>query len=185
MDAKVWSTYGAERPQPVATGSYGGASDDRSTVVAFSRKRRSRDAGCSSPWRSSTLRVCSHTRQRRMERLWSLAVATSGNRRQIGRGRKRLRQPKAVAVGCDPLPPGPHGKEGVDGSSPSEGFSKGQQMAFLLPRRRTYVARSPLNLSPRSVPNIAVLLQSWLEQRRLTTSSTSMKGRCLVTPPGR
>ena len=58
---------GSERPQPVATGSYGGASDDRSTVAAFSRKRRSRDAGCSSPWRSSTPRVCSHTRQRRME----------------------------------------------------------------------------------------------------------------------
>ena len=25
-----------------------------------------------------------------------------------------------------------HGKEGVDGSSPSEGFAKGQQMAFLV-----------------------------------------------------
>ncbi len=45
-----------------------------------------------------------------------------------------------------------HGKEGVNGSSPLEGFTKGQQMAFLLPEQRTPIARSSLNLSPRSVP---------------------------------
>ena len=40
---------------------------------------------------------------------------------------KRLEQAKTVAVGCDWLPIGAHGKEGVDGSSPSESFTKGQQ----------------------------------------------------------
>ena len=35
---------------------------------------------------------------------------------------------ETVAVGCDRLPIGAHGKEGVDGSSPSEGFAKCLQM---------------------------------------------------------
>src|SRR5438128_1381435 len=42
----------------------------------------------------------------RMEPLWSPVVANGGNRRQIEESRK------------------PHGKEGVDGSSPSEGSAK-------------------------------------------------------------
>jgi hypothetical protein len=37
---------------------------------------------------------------------------------------KRLRQAKTVAVACDQLPEPFHGKEGVDGSSPSEGSAK-------------------------------------------------------------
>jgi hypothetical protein len=37
-----------------------------------------------------------------------------------GMALKRLRQANTVAAGCDRLPRG--GKEGVDGSSPSEGF---------------------------------------------------------------
>src|SRR5262249_3516635 len=45
-----------------------------------------------------------------------------------------------------------HGKEVVDGSSPSEGVTKGQQMAVLLSRHRTQVARLTLNLAPRLVP---------------------------------
>jgi hypothetical protein len=49
-----------------------------------------------------------------MEHLWSRAVATSGNRWQMGLPRKRLEQAKTVAVGCDQLPIGAHGKEGVD-----------------------------------------------------------------------
>jgi hypothetical protein len=56
-----------------------------------------------------------------MERLWSLAGATSGNRWQMRGPRKRRKQAKTVATGCDQLPFGAHGKEGVDGSSPSEG----------------------------------------------------------------
>jgi hypothetical protein len=59
-----------------------------------------------------------------MEHLWSRAVATGGNRWQMERPRKWLRQANSVAVGCDRLPRERHGKEGVDGSSPSEGSAK-------------------------------------------------------------
>ncbi len=40
-----------------------------------------------------------------------------------GDARKRLQQAKTIATGCDQLPIGAHGKEGVDGSSPSEGHT--------------------------------------------------------------
>jgi len=86
---------------------------------------------------------------------------------------------QTVATGCDHLPFGAHGKEGVDGSSPSEGFTKGPANGFSLPRRHTYIARASLNLSPRSVPNISGAREFWLEQRRLTSSSTSVKERAL------
>jgi len=56
-----------------------------------------------------------------MERLWSLAVATSGNRWQMQEARKPLKQAKTVAAGCDQLPESFHGKKGVSGSSPEEG----------------------------------------------------------------
>ena len=45
-----------------------------------------------------------------MERLWSPAVATSGNRWQMREPRKRLEQAKTVATGCDQLPIGAHGR---------------------------------------------------------------------------
>ena len=48
-----------------------------------------------------------------MERLWSLAGATSGNRWQIGRPRKRRNQAEPVATGCVQLPWDLDGKEGV------------------------------------------------------------------------
>jgi hypothetical protein len=51
-------------------------------------------------------------------------VATGGNRSQIVSTRKRLKQAKTVAAGCDRLPQAAHGKEGVDGSSPSEGLNE-------------------------------------------------------------
>jgi hypothetical protein len=57
-----------------------------------------------------------------MEPLWSPAVATGSNRWQMGGRPERLKQAKTVAVGCDRLPEPFHGKEGVDGSSPSEGL---------------------------------------------------------------
>ena len=41
---------------------------------------------------------------------------------QVRGSRKPLRQGETVAVGCHRLPIGPHGEEGVDGSSPSEAF---------------------------------------------------------------
>ena len=56
------------------------------------------------------------------------------------------------------------GKEGVDGSSSSEGFRKGQQMAFLWPRRDTTSSRSTLNPSPSAVPNVRAPASSWLER---------------------
>ena len=63
---------------------------------------------------------------------------------------------KAVAGdrACPPIPPlNFHGKEGVDGSSPSEGFRKGQQMAFFVALIRDTrplgaPATCPQNLSP-------------------------------------
>src|SRR5438067_2454850 len=62
-----------------------------------------------------------------MEPLWSPVVANSGNRQQIGESRKTQKQAKTVAAGCDWLRKTFHGKEGVDGSSPSEGSAKGPQ----------------------------------------------------------
>ena len=45
-----------------------------------------------------------------MERLWSLAVATSGNRWQMRTPREWLKQAGTAATGCDQLPIGAHGK---------------------------------------------------------------------------
>jgi hypothetical protein len=75
---------------------------------------------------------------KRMEPLWSPVVANGGNPSQIGRPRKPRKQAETVAVGCDQLPIEAHGKEGVDGSSPSEGFDKNPaNQTFVLPARRT------------------------------------------------
>src|SRR5215210_6921161 len=70
-----------------------------------------------------------------MEPLWSPVVATGGNWRQTGRGRNRQKQAKTVAVGCDRLRAKFHGKEGVDGSSPSECFEITPAIAGLLSSR--------------------------------------------------
>jgi hypothetical protein len=53
---------------------------------------------------SELRRGCRQGRQRRMEPLWSPAVAIGGNRWQMGRPATSLRQAKTVAVGCDGLP---------------------------------------------------------------------------------
>src|SRR2546430_9668089 len=66
-----------------------------------------------------------------MEPLWSPVVATGGRRSQIEQARGPPKQAKTVAVGCDQLPFGAHGKEGVDGSSPSEGSAKAPQRGFV------------------------------------------------------
>jgi hypothetical protein len=55
---------------------------------------------------------------------------------------KTPNQAKTVAVGCDRLPMAAHGKEGVDGSSPSEGFEislSGVLPSSSTPRRRRAV----------------------------------------------
>jgi hypothetical protein len=64
-----------------------------------------------------------------VEHLWSRAGATSGNRSQMRRPRQRLKQadPQPVATHGNGF--GAHGKEGVDGSSPSEGSAKPPQNA--------------------------------------------------------
>jgi hypothetical protein len=51
----------------------------------------------------------------------------------MNRPRKRLKQAKTVAMGCDPLPLNLDGKEGVSGSSPEEGFTKASKWSFLSP----------------------------------------------------
>jgi hypothetical protein len=73
-----------------------------------------------------------------MEHLWSPAVATGGNRWQMERPRKRLKKAKTVAVGCDQLPEAFHGKEGVDGSSPSEGFAGSRMIAGIVGSRMAW-----------------------------------------------
>jgi hypothetical protein len=73
-----------------------------------------------------------------MEPLWSPAVATGSNRWQMGGRPERLKQAKTVAVGCDRLPEPFHGKEGVDGSSPSEGFDE-------VPANRHFVVACSFN----------------------------------------
>jgi hypothetical protein len=55
-----------------------------------------------------------------MERLWSLAGATGGNRSQMAVLQKRLKQADRQPLATRRKG---YGKEGVDGSSPSEGFS--------------------------------------------------------------
>src|SRR3954451_4466990 len=80
-------------------------------------------------------------------------------------------------------PPHVHGKEGVNGSSPAEGSAKASKWPFLLPQRCTHGARASLNLSPRSIPNIAEPLEFWLEQRRVTSSSTSVVQRASAVVP--
>jgi hypothetical protein len=49
----------------------------------------------------------------------------------MARPRRPLKQAQTVAVGCDRLPESFHGKEGVDGSSPSEGSAKALQTVFV------------------------------------------------------
>jgi hypothetical protein len=65
---------------------------------------------------------------KRMEPLWSPVVATGGRQSQIRRPQEPQKHAKTVAVGCHRLPEKFHGKEGVDGSSPSEGFEKPLQI---------------------------------------------------------
>ena len=67
-----------------------------------------------------------------MEPLWSPVVATGGKRWQISSARKPQEQAKTAAVLCDQLPEPFHGKEGVDGSSPSEGSAKPPLTGFFV-----------------------------------------------------
>jgi hypothetical protein len=68
-----------------------------------------------------------------MEPLWSPVVATGGNRSQIGTARNPRKQAETVAVGCDQLPKGAHGKGRVDATSL---FAK-EGVTFLAPQRES------------------------------------------------
>jgi len=63
-------------------------------------------------------------RRQIVEHLWSRADAIHGNGSPATASRKRPSYLRSVASGCDRLRPTLHGKEGVDGSSPSEGSAK-------------------------------------------------------------
>jgi hypothetical protein len=81
-------------------------------------------------------------------------------------------------VGCDRLPETFHGKEGVDGSSPSEGSEKASKWPFLLPRVALEGQARPENLSPRAVPEFRGDASIWLERSAGRAQSTSIEGRC-------
>jgi len=85
-----------------------------------------------------------------MEPLWSPGVATGGNRSQIAHTRKRWKQAKTVAVGCDQLPR--DGKAGVSGSSPEEGF----RFACLASRYVRFVGEDAFVRRPRGVHRVDV-----------------------------
>ena len=59
-----------------------------------------------------------------MEQLWNRGGATGGKRSGRPRRENSLCERETVATSCHRLPFGSHGKEGVDGSSPSEGSAK-------------------------------------------------------------
>ena len=67
-----------------------------------------------------------------MEHLWSPAGATGGNRWRMGRPRKPLKQADPQPVATHRNRSGAHGKEGVDGSSPSEGLKSPAKRHFVL-----------------------------------------------------
>jgi hypothetical protein len=94
------------------------------------RKQARRVQALGSPDSRTRYGFCRQWRQRRMEPLWSPAVAIGGNQWQMDRDTQPLKQAKTVAVGCDRLPESFHGKEGVDGSSPSEGSAKAPLSGF-------------------------------------------------------
>jgi hypothetical protein len=71
-------------------------------------------------------------------------------------------QAKTVAVGCDQLPETFHGKEGVDGSSPSEGFAEPPANHRLVLSMLVTVCHA------RALPGVPLnshaLVDSWLPQ---------------------
>jgi hypothetical protein len=91
-----------------------------------------------------------------MEHLWNRAGATGGNRSQMRRPRQRLKQANPQPVATHGNGFGAHGKEGVDGSSPSEGFTKGQEMAFCVALSGTEDPQEPV---PKICPQAGKRLQ--------------------------
>ena len=77
-----------------------------------------------------------------MERLWRQAGATGGNRSQLRQPRKRLKHADRQPVATHGNRFGAHGKEGVDGSSPSEGLQNHRSRGFLVQKDLLSVVRA-------------------------------------------
>src|SRR5262249_21215301 len=99
--------------------------------------------------------------------------ATSGETSRIAGKAHDQCVPRYVAPARRSL----HGKEGVDGSSPSEGFEKASKWPFLLPRRGTTGSRSTRNCPQDLSPKVRARASSWLEQSDRRAQSTSCIGR--------
>ena len=85
------------------------------------------------------------------------------NRRQIEPLRQPRSQAETVATRCYQLPIEAHGKERVDSSSPSEGLTKGEHLAFFVsssayahrsihPRTHAFHPDSPDDSHPNLAP---------------------------------
>ena len=68
-------------------------------------------------------------------------------------------------------------------AAPLEGFTKGQQMAFLVASRRTHIARAALRPGPRSIRKLQEVPKFWLEHTAGRSQSTSVEARCLERAP--
>src|SRR5712691_848763 len=90
-----------------------------------------------------------------MEHLWSPAGATGGNRWQMGRDRKPLKQadPQPVATHGNRF--AAHGKEGSTVRVRQRASRKASKWPFSLVQQHWIVAVRLIDLSPKPVPNIA------------------------------
>ena len=96
-----------------------------------------------------------------MEHIWSRAVATGGNQSQMRRRRQRPRYAKTVAVGCNRLPIGAHGKGALPpwyGGGHFAGSAKKRQV--LRTQRLTGLDRATLTAPNPSVNNGRLIVMS-------------------------
>ena len=128
-------------------------------AVASAARTGSACSRASKP-RSARGAVLAAVRASSGDRSWGQVWGFSGTfRAHRGRGAACNESRSVAGKSCKQarflrLPPAArilHGKEGVDGSSPSEGFAKGQQVAFLLPGGSLAAMETcPQDLPPRS-----------------------------------
>jgi hypothetical protein len=105
-----------------------------------------------------------------MEHLWSRAVATGGNRWQMERPRKWLRQANSVAVGCDRLPRERHGK----GAPPKKGRGSPPSLRKELQALRT---RRPTGLGVLTLTRVAFRRQAaWRRARGASDGRGQRRG---------
>src|SRR5581483_751352 len=88
-----------------------------------------------------------HSCKQIVEQLWSRAVATARNPRQTRRPPNRLGSDERQSPATSGNPPSFDGKEGVDGSSPSEGSEKFLQVNHFLAFHRCRERRRRSHLS--------------------------------------